>query len=250
MGKVTKAAQSAEGNIGFHRNERERVKKSQHRKWRCPTPPQPSGIHRRSVGLKWWIGLVALVGMAFCVSIVWNQQHPALSAANRLTGTQHSNTKLPATLNDLLALRSLESRHCDIALMNLLCAQGLPGAKGLDVTNCLLTLNAWARHVQTETDRNFHQFRDNPADFYNSEGYFRMLMMAAVMYEDFGIRYNPARIVTVNRLGAPPRSFPRALARVVPTAGRSRDAREGACAPHFCGFSGFCQKMRCTPGPN
>jgi hypothetical protein len=79
--------------------------------------------------------------------------------------------------------------------MNLLCAEDLPGAEELDLANCLRTLDEWARHVRAETERNFHQFRDKPAHFYNSEGYFRMLMLSVVMYEDCGIRYNPARIV-------------------------------------------------------
>ena len=173
----------------------ELVKKKQHRQWREPTSPRLNGIQRRSVGLKRGVALFALVAMATCISIVWSKHHLVLLAANRQAGVQEANAKSPVTLNDLLALPPAEIEHCDIALMNLLCAQGLPGAEGLDVTNCLFTLDAWARHVQAETDRNFHQFRDNPADFYNSEGYFRMLIMAAVMYEDFAVRYNPARII-------------------------------------------------------
>src|SRR5205085_7410862 len=47
---------------------------------------------------------------------------------------------------------------------------------------------------RSETERHFYRFRANPAEFENSEGYFRMLMMAVVLYEDFGVRYNPARI--------------------------------------------------------
>lgn len=40
----------------------------------------------------------------------------------------------------------------------------------------------------------FYRFRAKPAEFENSEGYFRMLMMAVVFYEDFNVRYNPERV--------------------------------------------------------
>jgi len=82
----------------------------------------------------------------------------------------------------------------DIARMNLLCAEGLPGAEGLDVDGCLEALDRWAAHAKSETERHLYKFHANPAEFENSEGYFRMLMMSVVAYEDFGIRYNPEKI--------------------------------------------------------
>lgn len=128
----------------------ERVKKEQQRKELMPAS-QSNRTQRRSVGLAWWIGLFALFGMGFCVSIVWNKHHAALSAAHRLADFQNCKAKLPITPNDLSTLPLSEIEHCDIALMNLLCAQSLPGAEGLDITNCLLTLDAWANHVRAET---------------------------------------------------------------------------------------------------
>lgn len=103
--------------------------------------------------------------------------------------------KMPITLNELLVLPPAKLEQCDIAFLDLLCAQGLPGAEELSVTNCLNILDEWAKRIQAETERNFHQFREHPGEFSNSEGYFRMLIMAVVLYEDFGVRYNPARIV-------------------------------------------------------
>ena len=113
----------------------------------------------------------------------------------------------PRLLKDLLALSPVKLDRVDIALMNLLCAQGLPGAEELNVDECLATLDQWARHVKSETERNFHQFRDNPANFENSEGYFRMLMMAAVVYEDFGVRYNPQLISAPDQISNGDRFF-------------------------------------------
>jgi Transglutaminase-like superfamily len=85
----------------------------------------------------------------------------------------------------------------DVALGNLLCAEGLPGAHGLDVPSCLTQLDRMAKRVEEETDRHWHHFRKQPEEFNQSEGYFRLLLMAVVLQEDFSIRYNPERIRTV-----------------------------------------------------
>jgi hypothetical protein len=100
----------------------------------------------------------------------------------------------PKTLTELLALPPQRLTNIDIALMNLLCAEGLAGADNPPTQECLTTLEQWAAHVKSETDRHLYKFRANPGEFENSEGYFRMLMMAVIVYEDFMIRYNPQKI--------------------------------------------------------
>ena len=91
--------------------------------------------------------------------------------------------------------------------MNLLCADGLPGSHDAHIDACLNNLDMWADRVKSETDRNIHKYTDHPADFDNSEGYFRMLMMAVVLYEDFGIRYNPERITLPGQIDPDDRFF-------------------------------------------
>ena len=54
-----------------------------------------------------------------------------------------------------------------------------------------------ATPVRLETDRNMHRLRSNPAEYENSEPYFRMLMLVTVLQQDFGIRYNPDRVTPV-----------------------------------------------------
>ena len=98
------------------------------------------------------------------------------------------------TLDDLLAMNQEQLADVDIAEMNLLCAAGLPGAETLDIDKTLLMLDQWARRVQEETDRYLYKFRQNPADYNNSEGYFRMLTLVTVLQQDFGVRYNPQRV--------------------------------------------------------
>ena len=46
------------------------------------------------------------------------------------------------------------------------------------------------------TDRNYHRFKADPATYSNSEAFYKMLMMAVVLYEDYGVRYNPKWITS------------------------------------------------------
>jgi hypothetical protein len=97
------------------------------------------------------------------------------------------------SLAGLLAVAPAHSGEFDIALVNLLCAKGLPGAETVDIQGCLATLDRWTERVRSETERHLHRYRADPREFESSEGYFRMLLMAVVLCEDFSIRYNPAR---------------------------------------------------------
>lgn len=81
----------------------------------------------------------------------------------------------------------------DIALINLLCAEGLRGSENLDADYFTRTLNGWAAHVKNETKRNLHLFEEHPEKFKNSLAYFRMAMLATVLVQDLRIRYNPER---------------------------------------------------------
>ena len=100
------------------------------------------------------------------------------------------------SLPDLLALRPEALQAMDIARMNLLCAEGLPGAEGLDVERCLAVLDEMATRVRSETERHLYRFRQNPAEFENSEGFFRMIMMGVVLAEDFQVKYAPDKIAS------------------------------------------------------
>ena len=60
----------------------------------------------------------------------------------------------------------------------LLCAQGLPGTADLDVNGSLAILDQMAARVRGETEGNLYRFQRNPAEFENSEGFFRMIMLA------------------------------------------------------------------------
>jgi hypothetical protein len=105
----------------------------------------------------------------------------------------------PKTLNELLALPVEQLDQVDIARMNLLCASGLPSTKGLaapGIDHALSVLDEWAKRVAFETDRHLYRVNDPQyADHYgHSEAQFRAEMLAQVLTEDLGVKYNPQAI--------------------------------------------------------
>lgn len=95
----------------------------------------------------------------------------------------------PATFVALLAARPDSLQGVDVVTINLLCAQDLLGVSGVQLKESVNRLDAWAARVQTETERHRYRFMRNSADFEHSEGFFKMLMMAVVLAEDFGVHY-------------------------------------------------------------
>ena len=100
------------------------------------------------------------------------------------------------TLSNVLLMKFNDVSGRDIAWLNLACTEGFPEASGLSVQTCLVTLDQWSKRIQSEATRHSYRFRQNPAEFDRSEGFFRLLMMAVVLAEDFHVRYNPARAST------------------------------------------------------
>lgn len=133
------------------------------------------------------LGVLA-IGIATVASQLWRSKSTAtqLSVPNRTSNTPH-------TLAELLALTPEQIAKCDVARMNLLCAEGLRGSQGLDVEATVARLDTWAYHVEAEIKRNYHRFQSNPQDYENSEAYYRMIMLATVLQQDFGTQYSPDR---------------------------------------------------------
>jgi hypothetical protein len=99
----------------------------------------------------------------------------------------------PATLGKLLRLPPAALSNLSICELNLLCATGLSADNEPDIKQCLATIDSWAQHVRSETDRHLYRYERNPAEFDNSPGYFRMLMLAVVLADDYGVHYDPER---------------------------------------------------------
>ena len=98
------------------------------------------------------------------------------------------------TLDQLLSATPEQLATCDIARVNLLCAAGMPDTMGLRIEDCIATLDEWTVRVAGDTSRLMYQFRRDPADFQNSEAYFRALVMITVLQRDLGVRYDASSI--------------------------------------------------------
>jgi len=94
------------------------------------------------------------------------------------------------SLDDFLRMGNEERSYSDIATVNLLSAQGLPGAEDIDVQQQLSTLEEWAELVESETERLFPLFYNKPKEFSYSEGYFRTLVLVTVLSRNLGVSYN------------------------------------------------------------
>jgi hypothetical protein len=96
----------------------------------------------------------------------------------------------PDSLDELLVLPSDQLAQVDIARMNLLCAEGLPGANNLDVDALLNRLDKWVRQTAIFTNNSLPDFYSRRRDFENSEAKFRMLLIISVLQREFGVHYS------------------------------------------------------------
>ena len=143
--------------------------------------------HPRKKKFSWIIPVfaIALITVGFSAWIYFYPNPKAI-----VTTATHASSQ-PRTLKELLALSPADLDKCDIGLMNLLCAEGLPGSENLNVDDCLKKLDGLAAKAKFDTDRHFYRYREHPEKFRNSLGYFRMMMLEQVLVEDLGIEYKP-----------------------------------------------------------
>ena len=98
---------------------------------------------------------------------------------------------------ELLAISTNALPQIDIGRVNLLCASGLPGAGDLDFNHSLAVLDQMAQRVRSETERNFHNYQENPSQYKNSANFYRMALMFVVLAEDFQVHYAANKIGSV-----------------------------------------------------
>ena len=154
------------------------------------TPARGEAQRRR------WITAIATVVTLIIMAVTWHSRRSVTSDAHQ-TAAKSLVADEKWTVQALLALKPNQLEGMDIALMNLLCVEGLRGSEKLDIDMALDRLDEFATRVRVETDRNIHRFDSNPSEYQNSKPYFRMLMLVTVLQQDFGIRYNPARVTPV-----------------------------------------------------
>src|ERR1035437_2435939 len=152
--------------------------------------PQRQNLFARRKRIRRILPVIAIACIATGI-VVWNRLRPQLQKTSQIVARHPSPFKQPRTFKELLALPTAQLERCDIGLVNLLCAEGLPGAEELEVQTCLKKLDNWAEQVRVETDRHYYRFREHPEEYRNSLGYYRMMMLGTVLVQDLGIRYNP-----------------------------------------------------------
>lgn len=136
--------------------------------------------HRRDeTELKKVVALaVAVVAIGAGGFVLWKQSPP--------TAQQRS----PFSYAELTALPEGDLAKLDVARMNLLCAEGLPGAESLDLKQCLTVLDQWAEVVRQAERKYLPQFRRNPARYDNSLAKFKAVNLGLTLKQDLGCDYN------------------------------------------------------------
>jgi hypothetical protein len=102
--------------------------------------------------------------------------------------------QLTDRLAELTQLSDAELGEMDIALLNLTCAQGLPGGERIDVAYCIRAIDAWAQIVQKTIDHNRYRFERDSAESGDTFAQWLVGMMVTVLQLDIGVRYNPALV--------------------------------------------------------
>jgi hypothetical protein len=87
-----------------------------------------------------------------------------------------------------------ELADIDIAVLNLVCALGLPGAEKIDVDECVRTINGWAEVVKRWTNAAYPvHFTPNPGEYFNSESFFKAVCLVNALQRQCGVKYHPAK---------------------------------------------------------
>lgn len=90
---------------------------------------------------------------------------------------------------DLVRLSDQELAKVDIALVNLVCAAGLPGPASIDLGHCLRVLDSWARQTRCFTERVMPLFHGGRCDYPDSEPRFRVQALVTYLQRDLGLRF-------------------------------------------------------------
>lgn len=171
-----------------------------------------------------WVVTISTVVVLSAGTAIWHRD----ANTPKVNPIFQTSTAEKWTLAAMLALKPHQIDELDIGLTNLLCAEGLHGSENLDLDKSLAHLDEMATRVRLETDRNMHRFRSNPAEYENSEPYYRMAMLVTVLQQDFGIRYNPDRVSPVGDFEPNEKFF--ADSRDVFLHGLVRETNTGTCS--------------------
>jgi tetratricopeptide (TPR) repeat protein len=125
------------------------------------------------------LGIVVLCMVACCVAFV-------LCRRNSSSGKYI----VPDNLDALTSLSNEEIQKIDIAVLNLLCAEGLPGSENIDIEYCLRTLDEWAKHILEMESKYKIAFYQNLEKYENSYALFQGVYLKLALDLDYKCGYN------------------------------------------------------------
>lgn len=96
----------------------------------------------------------------------------------------------PKTYAELVALPAGELRQMDIARMNLLCAEGLPGAESANIEGFLALFDQWTELVKQNEKRYSAQYFRNPSEYDHSFAKFQAVNLGLTLKQDLKCGYN------------------------------------------------------------
>ena len=136
-------------------------------------------------------GVALGAGVLFAIGSGKQTAQPVVQPAAPATKTPE--TKL--TIGNLSSIFDAELAGVDIARLNLLCAESLPGRSSLGIEESLRAVDQMAETARQNIARNHHRFVENPSEYENSEIFYRIGMMVTTLGKHLGVHYNPTKIV-------------------------------------------------------
>ncbi len=153
---------------------------------------RPVPLSRKSIfGSVFAVGLLTGAGIMFALG----HKNDDSSGQRVLPDDKMVNpAETEITLGGLVDMREEKLATMDIAALNLICSEGLPGRNKMPAAEQLRKIDQMAEAVRRETMHNYHQFLEKPQEFEHSEPFYRVLVLNSVLGKDFGLHYNPAKI--------------------------------------------------------
>lgn len=104
--------------------------------------------------------------------------------------TKPTEPKYPQSYAKLLAIPDAELEQLDIAVVNLLCAQGLNGSENLNIDASIKILDEWAKLVKQAEKKYSAGFFQNRQKYNDSYAMFQAVNLGLTLKEDLKCRYN------------------------------------------------------------
>ncbi len=104
--------------------------------------------------------------------------------------TAKTSLQTPKSYAELVALPPEELAKVDIARINLLCAEGLPGSEILNVDKVLSILDGWVRIAKQAEQKYMLGYFQNPGRYDHSLAKFKAINLALTLKQDLGCGYN------------------------------------------------------------